>query len=593
MSNGWNMKHLTKLALSVAVLGAIPAQAQVTGLRTSPTQEETAPTREGRQTPARVSPVRAAGKSPTGEGLDGLKPETAGRIGGVNLEVSGGATAADPSGPGLNVASPPSLKPKFQAPWGCAERWPVSTYENHGPNQNSIDTVKRDADRKQIGQFLPVVASAPGRVVFDRTFATGAKEQERWVFIDHDNGWRTHYIHMEDDGDGLEIGRRIGMGEVLGKVSNTGVDVTVHLHYGQISKVRKSAEELAALPDSAWRDIYWDGDGLRQEYNGKMIETHKGNPDMWGKWGDADAEQIRSLNCANQQFIHWFNHGDSNILRYNPVSNAVRINTIDPDGSNNVQLYASGNWGTNWTHFVNFYSFSNQAHLLKYSFATGDVEFVRLSPANDGMTTVSEGTIYSGWTHWEKMRFGGGWATIAYDSIHGFLNVDKINALSSGFENLLKTSVRKGYTSLVPYEQGSKRYLLAYKSGNGRAFIYQISPDGDDKATIAQVSSFRPGRDWTHMELLQHKGRSLLLGYNSMDGSARVWDIDKDGAGISNGRDFDWSPGVTSLTTFYHDSNAYVLLYRLTDGHTQKIRLNNAASGFTVRSTEDWANGFR
>lgn len=587
------MRKATILAASVALFVVPTVSAQVTGIRAVPAEPQEDATPE----PVRQGRVQGVQRvSPTGEGANDAEPvpTTRSPVTGFQTTTPGRAGRPVPTVPGAEaVSQPSSSKPAFQAPWGCAETWPVSTYSNHGPDANSIDTVKRDEDLNSIGQFLPVVASAPGVVTFDRTWASDDKQGERWIYVDHDNGWRTHYIHMAEDDGALPIGRRVGMGEVLGKLSDTGQNVTVHLHYGQIDDVNMDAAALAAVSDADWTTAYWDGDGNRQEYNGVLLDTHAGDMDMWGRWGDANAEMVQSSNCANSEFVHWFTQGNSYIMRYRPSDNSMRVNRIDPAGTNHQQTYSEADRGTNWTHFTRFYSDASQAHLIKYSYATGDVEFVRMSPSNDGMTTVSEFQIYDGWTHWETVRFNSGWHTIAYDSLHGFFNVDKINVQNNGFLGGLQTSIGTGYTSIVPYEDGPRRYVIAYKSGTGEARVFQLSSQDNGEVTINTVSNFQAGRDWTHMVLLQNKGARHLLGYNSMTGRAMLWDISGQGAGVSNATSFNWSPGVNSLTPFYDDGNAFVILYRLSDGHVQKIRMNDAGTAFSVATTENWSDGFR
>lgn len=49
----------------------------------------------------------------------------------------------------------------------------------------------------------------------------------------------------------------------------------------------------------------------------------------------------------------------------------------------------------------------------------------------------------------------------------------------------------------------------------------------------------------------------------------------------------------TSFTPYYHEGNAYVLLYRASDGLSRKIRMRGDASGFRHQISENWANGYR
>jgi hypothetical protein len=136
-------------------------------------------------------------------------------------------------------------RPAFQAPFFCDQIWRASTYKGH--NSNAIDLVERNADLEIIGEFQPAIASAPGKVVFDYTWPSGDKKDKRWVIINHQDGWRTHYFHLEEE-EGrprLSVGRRVAMGAALGRTSNSGIHA-VHLHYAQMSNVSRDAVNLAA-----------------------------------------------------------------------------------------------------------------------------------------------------------------------------------------------------------------------------------------------------------------------------------------------------------------------------------------------------------
>ena len=89
---------------------------------------------------------------------------------------------------------------------------------------------------------------------------TTSKGEHR-VFLDHGNGWETHYVHLESVPP-LAVGQKVAQGEVVGRISNSGAD-GMHLHYNQ-------------MLDGNLEPIY---------FNGKAIKTNAENKDTWGTWG--------------------------------------------------------------------------------------------------------------------------------------------------------------------------------------------------------------------------------------------------------------------------------------------------------------------
>jgi hypothetical protein len=163
-------------------------------------------------------------------------------------------------------------RPHFQAPFPCEQTWEASTYNGHWPNQNSIDLARRDRNGKNISKGEPVLASADGIVSDVITTSDGGKR----IYIDHGDGWMTHYIHHEEIPP-VSVGQFVARGEKIGETSNTGARA-VHIHYTQLR----------------------DGRAVRSHFDGKAIDTHAGNPESIGSWGTDRAEDITSQNCSRQ-----------------------------------------------------------------------------------------------------------------------------------------------------------------------------------------------------------------------------------------------------------------------------------------------------
>jgi murein DD-endopeptidase MepM/ murein hydrolase activator NlpD len=51
------------------------------------------------------------------------------------------------------------------------------------------------------------------------------------VYIKHDNGYETRYLHFSRIAVGLRAGHRVSQGELIGYVGSTGLATGPHLHY--------------------------------------------------------------------------------------------------------------------------------------------------------------------------------------------------------------------------------------------------------------------------------------------------------------------------------------------------------------------------
>lgn len=498
-------------------------------------------------------------------------------------------------------------RPDFQAPFSCGQNWQLTTYDipddpataddeslRHGPF--AVDGTQRDGTGDQIGNRQPIVASAAGRVVLDYTWPGGDKEGERWIFVDHADGWRTQYVHLhaEPGKPRLAVGRRIAMGEVLGFNSNSGTG-GVHLHYAQRREVGRDAESLAnRAAAGAWGTVLSDGEERRVRFDGTLVQTYRSNTAVVNTGSGAVPEDIWSRNCPGSQFVQWFDNGRNMMLRYNPANGDMRINEIHPTGGDNP-LRHSETWARTWNTIVPFYSPVNrQAHVFRYNFATGDTEFHRISIGGTGLTQTGSVRKYSGWTGIVPLAIDGKPHAIFYDSRYGWFNVDEINVTATGFVSRLKTRIQTGYTHLLPFEEGPRRYVLMYKGGSGRMAIQKLTRQPNGSVTREVVWSAKRRAGWTHLSLLKHRGSLHVLGYDSVKGDARLWRIKRNEGGLEGTASLNWGqPGWTSFTPYHAGGRAHVLLYRASDGKSRKIRMIEDATGFRHQITETWARGYR
>ena len=73
----------------------------------------------------------------------------------------------------------------------------------------------------------PVYSAAPGRVLEARV-STGYGNQ---VLIDHGGGVYTRYAHLAYFADGIKPGVRVGFGQVIGMMGQSGNATAIHLHF--------------------------------------------------------------------------------------------------------------------------------------------------------------------------------------------------------------------------------------------------------------------------------------------------------------------------------------------------------------------------
>ena len=110
--------------------------------------------------------------------------------------------------------------PTFQLPFPCGQVWAGQTRTNHSP-ANSVDFNRTN----DIGDT--VVSAAAGKVT--RVANEGSTSYGRWVEVDHGNGYRTRYAHLNSQS--VSVGQSVSKGQKLGTVGSTGGSTGPHLHY--------------------------------------------------------------------------------------------------------------------------------------------------------------------------------------------------------------------------------------------------------------------------------------------------------------------------------------------------------------------------
>ena len=109
----------------------------------------------------------------------------------------------------------------FEMPFPCGQAWTGSTRDSHSPSRWAIDWNRPDDEGD------PVVAAAAGRVV--RVDPDGGTGYGRWVMLEHLDGERTVYAHL--DTTAVALDQSVDQAALLGTVGNTGNSFGAHLHF--------------------------------------------------------------------------------------------------------------------------------------------------------------------------------------------------------------------------------------------------------------------------------------------------------------------------------------------------------------------------
>jgi hypothetical protein len=459
------------------------------------------------------------------------------------------ASAAEAAGP----------RPFFQMPFACGQTWEASTYDGHWPDQDSIDLGEWTAGDANMSQGEPVLASADGTV--SKVFTSPGGDHR--VYLDHGDGWVTHYIHLESIPP-LAIGQKVGQGEQIGRTGNSGTEA-YHLHYSQLQ----------------------DGKAVRIAFNGSLIQTHAGQS-PYSPWGNG--EKLTSQNCPMNSFVG-FTHTDGKRyqLAYKPGTGEVDIDRLNPGGVGTTGVWG-GSWTKGWTHLTPFTQ-NGKPHFFAYKSATGEVDFDRVNPGGLGTTTIGEGTWSKGWTNFMPFTLGGQPYYVAYNHLYGGANLDKINAAGNGASTLWSANWGKGWTHLMPFRLGGTQYFVAYKSGSGAVEIDKIT-GGGNSVGITEVWSGNWGKGWSHLVPLPYNGAMRMLRYKSTTGLASVEKINSGGLGIQHLSSYSWTKSWTTFSPFSIDGMGYYVSYKGSTGRVAVDKLHGGGSGLIGVWSGWWSLGW-
>jgi hypothetical protein len=107
----------------------------------------------------------------------------------------------------------------------------LKTYAGH----NGVDIVLPDFARMDRG--VNILASAPGTVThvqdghFDRHKSWDSSAPSNLVILEHRDGFRSAYLHMQNGSVAVSVGQVVEAGTLLGRVGSSGMSDMPHLHF--------------------------------------------------------------------------------------------------------------------------------------------------------------------------------------------------------------------------------------------------------------------------------------------------------------------------------------------------------------------------
>ncbi|NUQ73623.1 MAG: peptidoglycan DD-metalloendopeptidase family protein [Polyangiaceae bacterium] len=196
-----------------------------------------------------------------------------------------------------SLSSGVTSAPFFQLPFPCGQVWAGQTRSNHSP-VNSVDFNRAD----DTGDT--VVASAAGKVT--RVANEGNTSYGRWIEIDHGNGYRSRYAHLNSQL--VSVGQSVNKGQKIGTVGNTGGSTGPHLHY----EVRKNGVAIKPVFNGATAFFY-----------GTKNYTSKNSCGGGGGGGGSDpAAVIGKVNTSGAHLT----------VRSGPSTSSTAVDSV-PDGA--------------------------------------------------------------------------------------------------------------------------------------------------------------------------------------------------------------------------------------------------------------------
>ncbi|MDX1468067.1 MAG: M23 family metallopeptidase [Acidimicrobiia bacterium] len=353
-------------------------------------------------------------------------------------------------------------------------------------------------------KMVPVVAAANGTVGWMHDEQGGKCCA---MSINHDDGYASWYIHLNNDTPGTDDGQgwgfapgiasgvRVRAGQVIGYVGDSGnAEWTVpHLHFElhdpdgvafnpfHSLEAAVSAEELGFVCDSASVGQQTDGDDL--------LYYQPNNGMYWYR-------EVDTAGCTSEVI-----HDGSDDAGWTSVE------AVDLQGDGNPEV-------------------------LFYRQDDGRFKFAALNGDGTIGEVIEEGTWSPGWTIVEPVRFEGDLA----DELMFYRDSDgRFAYYDVGSQGTIGTAIRTGYfgagwSSAEPLDINGDQVdeMFFYRKGDGRFAYYYLRPDGTIGNSIRK-DYFGTGWDIVEPVDVDGDGPDEILFYRGSDGRYALYDLNLGG----------------------------------------------------------------
>lgn len=162
--------------------------------------------------------------------------------------------------PGGLGAVAPSAKPPAPYMWPVPGGYATSPYGYRTHPKTGLRTFHGGLDIGK-GSGASIVAPAAGRVTYRNDDVNN--DAGRYIIVEHDDGWRTSYLHLLTSP--VSVGARVQRGQVIGLMGTTGSSTAPHLHWIVRTPDGTTVDPLVVLRGSYPKK---SGGSVRGQYGG-------------------------------------------------------------------------------------------------------------------------------------------------------------------------------------------------------------------------------------------------------------------------------------------------------------------------------------
>ncbi len=156
-------------------------------------------------------------------------------------------------------------------------------------------------------------------------------------------------------------------------------------------------------------------------------------------------------------------------------------------------------------------------------------------------------------------------------------------------KSVFSSSWGSGWTSVVPCEVGSKRFIVLLKKSNGAARVLPVNTSGKP-GTALSTPTLTAG--FTSVTSYQAGGSTFLFFLNATTGAAEVRSLSAAGVLSSPVETYTWSAGWTSAASFVAGGKPYLFLLKDSTGLVHIQKLDSDGTVGARADTHNWSNGW-